>query len=242
MKKTLSGIDEFKISWQAYKWQDGDNSDGTWELHEIKGHDEPLIEFFKRNLNYDIIPKYIVNGVEIKSLLNVQIFERASSNSYTGLPNSIYVFHQLNFHLPSLKLILFQLLGGKVNMSTLRSLGFEVDKIQIDWEQIVEEESKDMQLFGCECGDRGCLYFPMEVKKENDLIRWIFSDYNEDFVFDFGLYEKEFKEFYAYLDGYEKFKLNWAEHSKLVTYKEVKDEILFGEYKKYLLSERTVNW
>lgn len=245
MKKTLSGIDEFKISWQAYDWIESSDSDGTLQLQEIKDHNETLTEFCKRNLNYAIIPKYFINGTDIALWWNLHYYERKILDNGLHYINSIYAFHQTCFYLPSLKLILFQLLGGKVELSILGDLGFEADSdaFTFDWQQFIKEENEDVQLYCCACcGDRMCGSLRVEISKENHLIRWKFYDYIRDFIFDFNLYEKEFKEFYDYLDEYEKFKVKWAEQSELLTYEEIKDEILFGEFKKYLLGERTVNW
>lgn len=243
MKKTLSGIDEFKISWQAYNIPERNNPDDIWQLYETKKHDEPLIDFFKRNLKYIIIPKYFINGTDIALWWNLHYYESKILDNGLHYINSIYAFHQTCFSLPSLKLILFQLLGGKVDMSILADLGFKIDFVKIDWQQVIKEENEDVQLYCCGCcGDRGCGSFRVEISKENHLIKWMFPGYTRDFIFDFSLYEKEFREFQDYLDGYEKFKIKWAEHSKLITYEDMKGEISFGEYKKYLLGEKIVNW
>ena len=243
MKKTLSGIDEFKISWQAYDWIESDDSDGTLQLHEVRKHSEPLIEFFKRNLKYAIIPKYFINGTDVALWWNLHYYEGKVLDNGLHYINSIYAFHQTCFYLPSLKLILFQLLGGRINMSILADLGFEVNFVKIDWQQVIKEENENVRLYCCGCcGDRMCGSFRVEINKENHLIKWTLPGYIRTFVFDFDLYKKEFNEFRDYLDEYEKFKIKWAEHSELVTYEELKDDILFGEYKKYLLGERIVSW
>jgi len=243
MKKTLSGIDEFKISWQAYDIPEHNNPDDIWQLYEIRNDNEPLIDFFKRNLKYVIIPKYFINGTDVALWWNLHYYESKVLDTRLHHINSICVFHQTDFYLPSLKLILFQLLGGKVDMSVLADLGFKVDLDKVNWQQVIKEENEDVRLYCCGCcGDRMCGYFGVEISKENHLIRWKFHDYTRDFIFDFDLYKKEFSEFYEYLNEYEKFKVNWAKDSNLVTYEEMKDEILFKEYKKYLLGERTVSW
>lgn len=243
MKKTASGIDEFKISWQAYDIPERNNPDDIWQLYETKNDNEPLIDFFKRNLKYIIIPKYFINGTDVALWCNLHLYGSRILDTRSYHINSICVFHQTAFYLPSLKLALFQLLGGKIDMSILVDLGFKVDFVKIDWEQVVKEENENVPLYCCGCcGDRMCGSFRVEISKENHLIRWRFYDYIRDFIFNFDLYEKEFKEFYDYLDEYEKFKVKWAEHSELLTYEEIKDEILFGEFKKYLLGEITVNW
>jgi len=240
MKRTSSEIDEFKISWQAYIWEDIDEYNHTWKLHETKEDDEPLIDFFGRNLNHSIVPKYVINGTDLAEWCNVNYFEEEILDIYCL--NSIYVFHQLSFYLPALKLTLFQLLGGKVDKLILKDLGFDVDRDTFDWQKFIKEENEDVQLYCSWDGDRESRGFSAKTTKENHLIRWTFPEKIRDFVFDFDAYEKKFKGFSDYLDGYGKFKVKWAKHSKLVTYEEIKDEILFGEYKKYLLGERTAPW
>ena len=61
----------------------------------------------------------------------------------------------------------------------------------------MEEENKDVFLFGCGCGDRDCVYFPIEVIRKENLISWHIPDRYRPltFTFNYSLYKEEFQEF-----------------------------------------------
>jgi len=215
-------MDIFKISWRAYNQKDTKYKhyiDSIWEFHRNKRSDESLEDFYKENADKVILPKYILNDLDIAWWLNTHGFQEKLIDVPGFYINSLSIAYGRGFgHLPSLKLIVFELFGNKVNLDILRELGFEVDKkaekwnekttakmarigitpesLKVNWDKIVIEENESAQLYSCGCGDRDCPYIGVEVEKESATITWdICLDTFNTYRFDYHQYREEFQEF-----------------------------------------------
>lgn len=215
-------MDTFKISWRAYNQIDTKYKhyvDTVWEFHRTKGDDESLKDFFKENTNKAILPKYILNDLDIAWWLNKHGFEEKLIDTPGFYINSLYVAYPGFFKSsPSLRLTIFELFGNKVNFDILKKLGFDVDKkvekwdekttakmekagitpesLMPNWDKFVAEENESVLLYCCGCGDRGCPYIGVDVKKEGATITWdICLDTFNTYRFDYHQYREEFQEF-----------------------------------------------
>lgn len=205
MLRTESGIDIFKLSWQVFseKIVNTTNSytETTWLFKRYKREDESLEEFFSNNQDEIILPKYLINDTDLASWMNLNWYQGKIIDYPGHLINPLFIFSQGGYkHLPSLKSVLYQLLGHKVDLEKFRKLGFLIDEINLDWSEAVEEDNRSIMLYSCGCGDRDCGYFPLIINLENNLISWDIGSPFRKFIFDYNQYKSEFKEYLHYLD------------------------------------------
>jgi hypothetical protein len=190
-------MDKFRISWQAFeKLSDFGNPVG--EFINEKSQDQSLTEFYLQNKDNVVLPKYFINDLELSLWLKLYVYR--TSYQFENV-EPIYVFYQSKHkHLPSLKMYLLSLLGIKINLPLLKEFGFNLNETRIDWNDVINQANKDAMLFCCPCGDRGCGYFPLEIKRQDDHISWKFDKNMKAFTFGYEAYKNEFWPFFELIN------------------------------------------
>lgn len=206
MRRTESGIDEFKLKWYLYSGRDestGRSIDYRRRLIREKAPDEPLTEFFKENKkgeDYRIFLRYFINGVDFAFWYNLNYSISHLLGEDGGLISSFRLF---GFNTAAGKIQTHRLKGNKLDLAFWKTLSLDEVSYSPEGikklEEYFEEENKDIQLYGCGiCGDRDCGYFPLHIERKGKLIEWkIPHTYLRTFRFDYEEYAKEFEELEA---------------------------------------------
>ncbi len=192
MIKQESGIDDFQLSWQL--WKSVEPEYEVWQFVRKKREDETLKVFFTQNQEYIIIPKFIINETELAFWLNLNFYQSKYLDWVGGIFNSFYTWFEISPNAPSIRLLIHQFLGKKVDINKLREFGFKIKKVDNFWQELVKRENELVPLFICGCGDWMCGNFSIKISIKENLIIWNMGGYIKPFVFDFISYKKEFDE------------------------------------------------
>ncbi len=192
MIKQKSGIDDFQLSWQL--WNSIDSEGEVWQFVRKKREDETLKAFFVKNKDFIIIPKFVINGTDLAFWLNLNVGLSKYLDWTGGIFNSFYTWYEISPNVPSIRLLIHQFLGKKVDINKLREFGFKIEKDDDFWKELVKRENELVPLFICGCGDWMCGNLSIRIAKKDNLISWDLGAYFRLFVFDFESYKKEFDE------------------------------------------------
>lgn len=221
-------LDNFHISWQAFRMnEDWDE----WVFHVEKNHEESLMDFIRKNAEYTIIPKYIINGEDLATWLNTHHYEEKTIDSLGQYINTLHNSFFGNYaHLPSFKLNLALFLGQEINLQNLTAFGFDTQMDTYDWKHLIKEVNTSVSLYGCNCGDRVCGFFPLYINKEENLIHWNLGEGLPSYSFDYISYQKQFSELNTLLLAFQEYKEKTSHQFSLG--EEIDDAVFFNYFKK----------